>query len=105
MKRCLLTAVIALSSTACTWVTLTAEGEQVKVLAADEVLACVKKGQTAVSLKADIASIERNAEKVQTELETLARNSAVELGGDSVVPVSAVDNGRQEFAVYRCRQS
>jgi hypothetical protein len=87
---------------ACTWVEPTAQGEKVRVLSAAEVTKCKKVGQTTVSLLAKLAGIERNAQKVQEELNILARNSAVELDGDTVVPVSAVEDGRQTFEVYRC---
>ncbi|MFA5628237.1 MAG: DUF4156 domain-containing protein [Thiohalomonadaceae bacterium] len=97
----LLLVVLGLLS-ACTWVEPTAKGEKVRVLSAEEVTKCKKMGQTTVSLKAKLAGIERNPAKVQEELNILARNSAVELGGDSVVPISEVDNGQQVFAVYRC---
>jgi hypothetical protein len=87
---------------ACTWVEPTVQGEKVRVLSAAEVTKCRKVGQTTVSLLAKLAGIERNAQKVQEELNILARNSAVELDGDTVVPISPVEDGKQSFAVYRC---
>jgi hypothetical protein len=41
---------------------------------------------------------------VATELATLARNEASNFGGDTVVPTSTVDNGRQSFGVYKCKR-
>lgn len=102
MKKLLAIILLALVLPACTWVKLTPGGEKVRVLSADEVQSCTKKGKTNVSLKADIGGIERNREKVKTELETLARNSAAELNGDTVVPASEIENGKQTFTVYRC---
>jgi hypothetical protein len=87
---------------ACTWVQLTPEGEKVRVLEAGEVTKCQMLGQTTVSLAAKIVGIERHPEDVQKELNMLARNSAVDLRGDTVVPVTSVENGKQTFAVYRC---
>lgn len=101
-KRVGLMAVLAFVLSACTWVEPTAQGEKVRVLTAEEVTKCKKVGQTTVSLLAKLAGIERNAQKVQDELNILARNSAVELDGDTVVPISAVEDGKQTFAVYRC---
>ena len=46
--------------------------------------------------------IDRNREKVRKELETLARNHTDELNGDTIVPASAIENGKQTFDVYRC---
>jgi len=88
----------------CTWVGLSPEGEKVVVLSPDEVTNCDRLGHTTVSLLDKLAGIERNREKVQEELNTLARNSAVDLGGDAVVPESKINDGKQRFGVYRCRR-
>ncbi len=88
--------------TGCTWVKPTAEGEKVRVLNAKEVAGCKNLGSTTVALVDKVAGLKRNPQKVQKELETLARNSAVDLGGDTVVAISEVTNGKQTFAVYRC---
>ena len=102
MKKHFLIVLLAFSLSSCTWVKLTPEAEKVRVLSAQEVQSCTKKGKTTVSVKADVAGIERSHEKVKTELETLARNSAVELKGDTVVPASEIKDGKQTFDVYRC---
>jgi hypothetical protein len=102
MKKHFLILLLAFSLSSCTWVKLTPEAEKVRVLSAQEVQSCTKKGKTTVSVKADVAGIERSHEKVKTELETLARNSAVELKGDTVVPASEIKGGKQTFDVYRC---
>ena len=102
MKKHLLILFLAFSLSACTWVKLTPEGEKVRVLSAQEVQSCTKKGKTTVSVKADIAGIERDQDKVKEELEILARNSAIDLNGDTVVPASEIKDGKQVFDVYRC---
>ncbi len=95
-------AALLLTLGGCTWVELTSQGEKVRVLGAEEVTKCQRVGQTTVSLLDKLAGIERNPEQVQEELNRLARNSAVDLDGDTVVPASAVENGKQTFTVYRC---
>ncbi|MDH5408625.1 MAG: DUF4156 domain-containing protein [Gammaproteobacteria bacterium] len=87
---------------ACTWVELTAEGEKVRVLSASEVKSCKKLGKAVVKVKHTIANVERNKEKMTKELEQLARNTAVELKGDTVVPATDIKEGKQTFHVYRC---
>lgn len=87
---------------ACTWVDVSPQGEKVNVLTVNEVSACEHVGKTTVKTAAKVAGLERHAHKVQTELNTLARNSAVGIGGDTVVPVDAPLEGRQVFNVYRC---
>ena len=102
MKKYIPILLFALTLTACAWVKLTPEGEKVRVLSASEVKSCTKKGKTTVSLKAKVAGLERHPEKVKKELEDLARNSAADLNGDTVVPASEIENGKQVFDVYRC---
>ena len=86
----------------CTWVKTTPEGEKVRVLEPSEVGSCKRIGQTTVTGKANVAGIERNQTKVAQELSTLARNSAADIGGDTVVPLTDIQGDRQIFAVYKC---
>ncbi|PLY15300.1 MAG: hypothetical protein C0631_07500 [Sedimenticola sp.] len=91
-----------LVATGCSWVKPTPGGEKVRVLNADEVATCKELGKTTVSLVDKIAGIKRNPQKVQKELETLARTSAANIGGDTIVPISEIQDGQQRFAVYKC---
>jgi len=93
---------LAVVAAGCTWVKPTSEGEKVRVVSAAEVAKCEKRGQTTVSLIDRLAGIRRDPQQVQKELDTLARNSAVTLEGDSVVPVGKEKDGRQTYDVYRC---
>lgn len=93
---------VILSIGACTWVKLTAEGEKVRILSMSEVSSCKKLGKTTSTLKDKIAGMSRSRVKVEKEMQALARNSAVELGGDTVVPVTEIVDGRQTFEVYKC---
>ena len=88
----------------CAWVSLAPEAKDVRVLESEaQAQACERVGQTTVSLLDKVAGIQRNPEQVQSELVTLARNSAAgDLGGNAVLPVSKVEAGRQTFAVFRC---
>lgn len=86
----------------CTWVRLTKDGEAVAVKTADQVVDCKKVAKATASLRNKVMGIERNAEKIQAELETLARNKAVEYGGNAVVASSKVVEGIQTFDVYIC---
>lgn len=88
--------------TNCTWVHLTPQGENIRMVKETETVGCKKLGETTVSVLATIAGIGRNKEKIRTELRTLGRNSAADMGGDTIVPVSEMINGEQTFAVYKC---
>lgn len=86
----------------CSWVKPTTEGEKVRVLDADEVTRCRDLGSTTVSLLDRVAGIARNPQKVEKELQILARNSAARAGGDTVAAISPVQDGEQRYAIYRC---
>lgn len=102
MKKLVSGLLVAAMLSACTWVKLTPSGEKVRVLSATEVSSCKKLGKTRAMLKDTIAGIKRSEEKVRNELETLARNSAAEMNGDTIVPASEIEEGKQVFDVYRC---
>jgi hypothetical protein len=86
----------------CTWVDLTEEGEAVTV-ASSVPDSCKRLGSTTSTTKADLASIDRSHKKVSSELVTLARNSAVRMGGDTVTAESEVsEDGVQTFGIFRC---
>lgn len=86
----------------CTWVKVSPGGEKVRVLSPTEVANCNLIGDTQVSLLARVGAVNRNEEKVQQELYALARNSAADMGGDTVVPASEVHEGKQRYTVYKC---
>jgi phosphoenolpyruvate carboxylase len=94
--------VFAFSLVSCTWVKVTEQGESVMVRNADQVADCKKMARTTVSLRNKVMGVERSKEKVQKELETLARNAAVDYSGNVVVPTSEVTDGKQTFDVYQC---
>ena len=102
MKNYPLIFILSLLMASCAWVKPTSEGENIRVATGTEVTDCDKLGKTTVSLKHSVMGVERSREKVQKELETLARNSAIELNGDTVVPVGKPDQGKQVFEVYKC---
>jgi len=88
---------------ACTWVKATPGGTKVVVSDGAGVSNCVSKGEVESVLKSRVGGFERNATKVKGELETLARNEASKMGGDTIVALSNVRDGKQNFGVYRCR--
>jgi len=87
---------------ACTWVKPTPSAEKVRLLEDHQVVECKKLGKTTVSVLAKVAFVARGEETVEGELATLARNSAADMGGNAIVPVSKVVDGEQSFAVYHC---
>jgi hypothetical protein len=87
---------------ACTWVKPTDAGRNVRLAAYDQVGQCKKLGKATVSVLDKVGFISRSENKVDEELQTLARNSAAEMGGDAIVAAGAESKGEQPFDVYRC---
>lgn len=86
----------------CTWVPLTDEGARVHLANAAQVTRYIRRGRVATRVASKIGVIPRSTDKVREELATLARNEAVHMGGDTVVPETAIQDGRRVFGVYAC---
>ncbi len=95
----LVTALLA----SCTWVKPTAEAVQVRILYHNQIEQCKRIGQATVSVLDSIAFIPRSEQQISEELETLARNSAAEIHGDSAVAISKIIDGEQVFNIYKCK--
>lgn len=100
-KRTILAA-IAASVLGCTWVPLTDAGRSVRTLPASAVAGCEKVGTTRSKTSDRVVIFARTERKVREELESLARNEAADVGGNAIVPIDAVVDGRQSFDIYRC---
>ena len=103
MLKYTLIATIALLASACRFVEVSETGEQVRVAQASEVTDCKELAQTTVKGVDKILAAKRIDRVVEREMRDMARNEAARIGGDTVVPVSEIVDGRQTFAVYRCR--
>ncbi len=98
--RTLLFTIAAVTLTSCTWVKLTPEGQNVEVMTQADLANCERTGTTTVEVL-DKVLLERNPEKVEQELQTLARNRAAGRG-DVIVASSGIEDGEQQFVIYRC---
>ena len=101
MKNLLVIAAASLLLSACSGIKLSAGGEKVRVLDPDEVASCRKLGNTTVSVTSRMV-LERPADVIAKELQIMARNSASRSGGDTVVPLTIIENGEQTFVMYKC---
>ncbi len=88
---------------ACTWVEPTIGSRSVSVVKPEHVSTCEQIGQTNTRTAAKVGFIRRNAATVAKELQTLARNDAAAMGGDTVVAQGFPNEGSQRFLIYRCR--
>ena len=100
-RMLLLLPVIAVAG-GCSLVELTKGGEGVRLAAPGEVAACTGLGKLTASVVHEVGFIPRHPDAVQGNLNVTARNSAAGMGGDTIVPVAPVADGKQTFDVYRC---
>ena len=98
-KLTIIAATIMLS--ACSTLKLSSGGEKVRVLDPNEVESCRELGRTNNSVTAKVI-VERKEEAVAKELRIMARNSAARMGGDTIVPLTLIEDGQQTFVVYKC---
>ena len=86
----------------CVWVDLSEEAANVRIVTQDQLgSSCMRTGTTHVEVL-DRVILERAASNILLELQTLARNQAAERGDDTVVAISPVVDGEQDYALYRC---
>ena len=93
---------VLLTASGCTWVHMAPGANKVDVVTGTPT-GCEQRGEVEVSVKESIAFYDRNPLRVRDELETLARNEAPGLGGDTVQALDGYEDGSQRFAVWRCR--
>ncbi len=92
----------ALFVSSCATVSLSSAGEKVRVLGPDEVSSCRELGKTNTSVTATALGVARPPETIAKELETIGRNSASNMKGDTIVALTVITEGKQTFIVYKC---
>jgi len=87
---------------ACAGLSLTPEGEKVRILDPSEVGSCRELGKTNTSVTDTVVGVERPEDTIAKELRIIARNGAARMGGDTIVPLTVIEQGQQTFVVYKC---
>ena len=77
--------------------------DRVSLADANQVGSCQSKGQTIVSVVANVGFIKRLPEAVEADLYQLARNNAVDAGADTLVKGESKEFGKRTFDMYKCR--
>ncbi len=95
-------AAFALIGTGCSYTEVDPGARQVLVLGPERTADCEELGKTQVSVAAKLGFIPRHDNAVQEDLDRLARNSAAEMGGDTVTRIAEPANGKQTYRVYDC---
>jgi hypothetical protein len=101
-KSIMLIAATGLIISGCASIEMSSGGEKVRVLAPNEVSSCKHLGKTNNSVLAKVAGVKRPIETIESELMTMGRNSASDMGGDTIVPLTVVADGKQSFNIYKC---
>jgi hypothetical protein len=95
--------VLAALCSACTWVKLTEQGKSVRVVQSTQVSGCEQLGEVSAHVLDKVAFVKRSRDKQAEELATLARNEAAGMDGNTIVPLSEIEDGSRKFEVYRCK--
>jgi hypothetical protein len=92
-----------LTLSACSFVPVSDQGEQVRIATPAEVRNCQHLGATTVSIRERIGFIRRPPETLRKEVEATARNAAAaDWNANAIVPRTHLHEGRQAFDVYLC---
>lgn len=87
----------------CSFVKLSPHADDVLVLKPHQTRECEQLRRSSSQVLDKVWFVNRNRERMAEELETLARNTAAELGGNAVVVDSEIEAGRQRFIIYNCQ--
>lgn len=77
--------------------------DRVSVADSNQVASCESKGKATVSVLTKVGFISRSVDAVENNLLQLARNSALDIGGDTIVKDEMPEYGRRTFAIYKCK--
>lgn len=105
LKKILLGSVSVISVmllSACSWVQPLPEADKVAVMQFEDVSKCQKLGSTRNQTLDKITIFERSEDAKYQELVALAKNEAVRMRGDTIVPLTTMQDGIMEFAIYNC---
>lgn len=87
---------------ACSFVSLDPGARDVNVVEDTNSLKnCKALGETNVNLWSKAETFQSD-KTVNTQLDTLARNQAATMGGNTVIPASDINNGQRKYNVYNC---
>jgi len=95
--------VMAVMLSGCSWVQLEDGAERVNLVSESQAAECEQLGRTQVQVAHRVGFIPRNEAAIQENLDDMARNQAVQMGGDTIAALDEAEEGRQRFGIYRCR--
>ena len=94
-------AVVSALVAGCTWVKIPDDARALPLLDASEVVQCKRLGSITTNVAWKVAGIERGENKVRVELDNLARERALTMGGNAVVRES-IHEGTGDYTAWMC---
>lgn len=94
---------LALGACASHLIDVRSGSERVSLADASQVASCESKGKITGSVLTEIGLYTRSVEAVEANLLQLARNGALDNGGDTVVKKDTSKYGERTFEIYKCR--
>ncbi len=77
--------------------------DQVVLAKESEVAKCKSLGRSTLSVLSSLGPITRSAEAVEDNLLQMARNEAIDKGGDTVVKGNSLEYGKRSYEVFKCK--
>jgi hypothetical protein len=93
---------IALLGVGCKVVPVDEGSEAVRVIDQAEAASCERVGSGKFTVLDKILFVSRSDEKMAGDLVKLARNDALEMGANAVLPEGDIADGTRRFGIYRC---
>lgn len=100
VKSLLLASIVISTVSACSWVDPKPGSEL--VIMTGNVGNCKLLAETEVSVKHTILWWDRERSTIEDELRIMARNAALQKGGNAISPSSEIREGRQSFKILSC---
>ena len=94
--------VIITSLAACAGVKPNEQAETITLVKPEHVASCKKLATTNVTVTDKVGFIKRGEPAITEDLLNLAKNRAIELGGDTIVEKSPPSEGKASYEIYDC---
>lgn len=103
MNKLLISCGLAAALAGCSFIPVVPGAEKVRLESPARAAACEHLGKTHSTVLNSIMGIERSRQAIDGDLFRISANSAVEMGGNALVPVGEPVAGKQTFEIYRCK--
>ena len=84
------------------WVAPSPVSKNVAVMNGVDVASCRLVGKGDLSVPTTLGTLQRMSDDMENDLQTLAKNQAVNVGADTVAPLTVQNGGNQSWGYYAC---